>query len=245
MLKKTLCILSSLILILFLCSCQKQQTKAIEWKDFNTVQGELGEYIYSIYNISDNKKIGTSTMTVKNNTDTIDFYATEDLKVIDENNNSFNIVQDIKVTTNEKYEPITSELTLDNNGSVVSLKANYDYESNKVNIEAKVSNEDKKASAKIVKPVIDNNQLLQIIRFMPLQVGYEQLINNMVVSSATSSPCKVVVTSEDNLMVNDKEIKCYKVELRFTGIIQQCWYSIDDLELVKYQNNKVYYMIDK
>ena len=78
MLKKTLLILSSLMLIIFLCSCQKQQAKAIEWKEFSTVQGEMEEYIYNIYNVSDNKKIGTSTMTVKNNTDTIDFYATED-----------------------------------------------------------------------------------------------------------------------------------------------------------------------
>ena len=244
--KKLLLIASSLLLIFALCSCQNQEAKKIEWKDFSSVQGEMEEYIYNIYNVSDNKKIGISTMTVKSNpeSNTIDFIATEDLKLQDEKDQTFNIVQDMKVTSSDSYLPLTSELSLDNNGSIVSLKAEYDYDNNKVNIEAKVNEENQKASANIKEPVVDNNQLLQLIRFLPLEVGYEQLLNNMVVSSASNSPCKVVVTKEETITVNNKEIKCYLVELRFTGIIQKCWYSVDKVELIKYQNNKVYYQID-
>lgn len=118
------------------------------------------------------------------------------------------------------------------------IRANYN-NSGRAEYQATTPDGEQQLTKNYSYPGYDNNQLLQLIRFLPLKEGYEQEINIVNIANTREVPAKLVVAGVEDVTVSGQTVQAYHVELRFIGGVQHAWYQTDgDRPLLRYDNGQ-------
>lgn len=207
------------------CS-SKQEPLSIE-----RVPQEEEVYLYTVSSAADGSQLGEYEFEVKpttENGETVIVFASKD----GINGSEMTVVADA-----ETLMPKASRLVFSNPQGSYDIKASYT--DSKVEYQAITPDGEQQLTKEYTYPVYDNNQLLQLIRFLPLKEGYEQELNIVNIANAREIPAKIVVTGVEDVTVMGQTTEAFHVELRFIGGVQHAWYQTDgDRPLLRYDNGQ-------
>lgn len=115
----------------------------------------------------------------------------------------------------------------------MTLKAKYTRD--KVVIEAVVPQGPKKTEVNLPVNVYDNEQIIFLLRALPLKTGYRALFQDVATNAAQVFPVAVEVTGEEKVASPAGDFVCWKVTINGGGKNITAWYQKDKPKrLVKY-----------
>ena len=90
----------------------------------------------------------------------------------------------------------------------------------------------------------DNDQLLMLIRALPLEDGYSTKLNVVLPKNANRTSVTVKVVGQETVTAAAGEFDTWKVELSFTSGSQHVWYAVGGSRpMVKYDNGNTIFVL--
>ncbi len=122
----------------------------------------------------------------------------------------------------ESFRPLTSRWMHALLGDVTAV-----YGADGVSLQRVGETDAKKVS--LSSPVFDNEEIVHLLRRLPLAVGYKTTLPCFVSFSGATIPLGVEVTATESVKVKAGEFDCFKVQL---SIAQTFWYTTDAQRLL-------------
>ena len=156
----------------------------------------------------------------------------------------------MNITVNKTQQYTTVDAALDDFAPVFGRTKNQlgdftaEYKPDKVKLTVTAGEKETTREIKLDSAVYDNEQVLYLIRRMPLQEDYTARFQIFPVQSGAVSECKIAVTGKEKLTVSAGTFDCYAVELTvYVGQVKalehHLWISTDRHQyLVKYDSGQ-------
>jgi tetratricopeptide (TPR) repeat protein len=156
-----------------------------------------------------------------------------------------NLTQHTVVIANEKtFAPIQGITTHSMLGRFVGI-----YQDQKVDLLSLSKTGDSKRTFEVPKQVFDNEQVIYLIRRLPLAKDYQAMFPIFPVTSGQLVECHIKVIARENVDAAGKQYDCWKVDLKVkangvTALNHQLWLGIDKPHLlVKYDSGNAVVML--
>lgn len=132
--------------------------------------------------------------------------------------------------------PNRTELTYESDRGRVKYTATYG--ENRVTIQSSLPIGDEEATIDLPdSPYFDNEQLVMIIRALPLKRGYKATLRDVITRAAMNTSITLHVVRKEQLEVPAGTFETWKVDLKGTG--RTVWIATSDpYQLVKYEDRK-------
>ena len=236
----TVFLFSALILAFLLSGC-KGRFVPMDMDDARLAWGDFEEAVYDF--LIDDEKRGESVLTVeriRNNTYAIDM-------VINIDGGEHLVGAEVD---GETFLPLSSYNRVLPPPEAESRKRETfaEYEGQNLSIIAHRDGEEQDYSIRLPHMVVDNESSLMMVRNLPLQVGYQKLLNLAIISTVQVAPYEIRVEGVETVQAPYGEIECYKVVYSYKGLGNVpdmfAWYSADEAKvMVKYINRNVTFIL--
>ncbi|MFG0250145.1 MAG: tetratricopeptide repeat protein, partial [Phycisphaeraceae bacterium JB051] len=124
------------------------------------------------------------------------------------------------------------------------------YQDQKVDLQSSSNAGDSKHTFDVPKQVFDNEQVIYLIRRLPLTKDYQATFPIFPVTSGQLVDCHIKVVARENVKAAGKQYDCWKIDLKVkangvTALNHQLWYSADKQHLlVKYDTGSAVMLLD-
>lgn len=210
------------ILTFTLAGCSKPMLsiKEIPWED-----GE--KTLYNWVNRQTGRILGKSTYLIRK----IDVSGVEAYRITVDTTIGDIIDKTIVTIRADNLRPISSNKILKKTQGNFNIKA--DYSANLVNIVTQTPKGQKSLKFRISQDSYDNEEVLFMLRALPLALNYKTSFNDVVITVGYQVKVLIQVVNLEEIKVPAGTFWCYKIELSAAGQRQYIWYS----------QNKPYYMV--
>ncbi len=125
-----------------------------------------------------------------------------------------------------------------------------DYKDQKVELQSTSNTGKSIRTFDVTKRVFDNEQVIYLIRRLPLAKDYQATFPIFPVTSGQLVECQINVVARENVEAIGRQIDCWKVDLKVktngvTALNHQLWYSVEKPHLlVKYDSGNAVMLLD-
>ncbi len=144
------------------------------------------------------------------------------------------ILEEATVKADGEFRPLSGHVVIRTSAGEYDIRTQYS--GRRVIIEAETPDGSQTIKRTAKEPYVDNDQLLNLIRTMPLGEGFETRIFLVSPKTATLVDARIKVEGLEEVRVPYGEFTAYRVALIFEIVEQTAWYSTEGHILLKYYN---------